>query len=82
MPALTVKALKEMLNGGDIEDHYIIVLSKDGEGNSFSPVSDSEAGFYTVGLYVPDTTWSGDFTGIDDMDDEFSPNAVVLWPTN
>lgn len=49
-----------------------VVMSKDGEGNAFSPV-----GFTAVGFYVPDTTWSGEFheTGID-------PSNICLWPVN
>lgn len=79
--SLTVKELKELLNEPGIEDDFIVVLAKDGEGNSFSPVSNSEAGCYTIGLYVPDTTYSGDFDA-DCMNGEFSPNSIVLWPTN
>jgi len=50
-----------------------IVMSKDGEGNSYSPCYQ----IYT-GTYVPKTTWSGLLS--DDLDQDV--NCVVLFPTN
>lgn len=72
---------------------FEVVLSSDAEGNSYSPaVAEAEAG-----MYVPDTTYSGEFRDEEDHkymmeEDEleegdedyvpYVPNAVTLWPTN
>lgn len=62
------------------QDHQV-VMSKDGEGNSFSPFSD-----YGIGKYEPDSTWSGDFTSYKhDSDDLLDPeecDTICLWPVN
>ena len=63
-----------------------VILSKDGEGNGFSPW----CGDISVGEYEPENTWSGEFMAYADEevdeDDEDSghrvSNAVVLWPVN
>lgn len=70
--AMTVKELKEVI--AEVPDGYHVILSKDSEGNSFSPVP-SEQGFSTAN-YQPETTYFGDIT------DEGKHNALVLWPTN
>ena len=66
----------------------IVVMSKDGEGNSFSPLSD-----ISKASYEADTTWSGDI-GLRKLTDEDreqgyteedvgqGEDCVVLWPTN
>lgn len=60
------------------QDHQVI-MSKDGEGNSYSPFSD-----FGLGMYIPDSTWSGDFYGSVDAEeiDGYEENAICLWPTN
>lgn len=59
---------------GDLE----VVLSKDVEGNGYSPLAGT-----SIGHYEPDSTYSGEFTDPDDEDYvQGSSNAVVLWPTN
>ena len=90
---MTVGELKEVLN--DCPDDTIIVMSSDGEGNSYSPL----AGYNTDYMYVPDSTWSGEIKlkeltpeleaqgyGEDDTYnadyDEDAVPALVLWPTN
>jgi hypothetical protein len=51
---MTVKELIELLEN---EDHNkLVVMSKDGEGNSYSPLAD----FGNVNVYRADSTWSGD----------------------
>jgi hypothetical protein len=83
--------LLKMLDGIALDAE--IVLSKDGEGNSFSPLAD-----HSVGYYVPDSTWSGRYyphpvrdpeyygsikkgwAQLDDMDGKSF--CVVLWPVN
>lgn len=57
-----------------------VVMSKDGEGNNFSPLCD-----YNLGCYRPLSTWSGDWTSeayFDDDPETYKLNAVCLWPTN
>lgn len=67
----------------EMPDDGLVVLAKDGEGNSFSPLSDS-----SFALYVPESTWAGDIyePGDDEYDNALeggeSESCVVLWPTN
>lgn len=76
---MTVKELMELLSAENPRAE--VVLSKDGEGNSFSPACD-----YSVGFYVPESTWCGEFYPekySDEMDeDDKKIPALVLWPTN
>lgn len=80
---MNVKQLKEILV--DLPDEMEVVLSKDGEGNDFSPLVG-----YEEGLYDPDSTWSGRFYALDILgDDDYdqpesdgTKTAIVLWPTN
>jgi len=63
-----------------------VVLAKDGEGNSFSPL----CGDHSEGVYFPNTPWSGEFASDDDKEslelltEEIGGpiKAIVLWPTN
>lgn len=70
--SMTVGQLCEALSGMDSDT--LVVLSKDGEGNEFSPLS--EVG---KGRYRADTTWSGELI---EGEDDGAVKAVVLWPTN
>jgi len=81
---MKVKDLIELLGTlpGDME----VIMSKDGEGNGFSPW----CGDHSVGEYTPETTWYGEFSDSEE-DDETGveteipverQNAVVLWPVN
>lgn len=54
---------------------FQVVLSKDAEGNGFSPFGGTSPGFYDE-----ETTYSGDFRE-EEWEDEPS-NAVCLWPIN
>lgn len=83
---ITVSELIEELS--ELDPDTVVVLSKDGEGNSFSPYSD-----YNDGQYFPDTTWAGEFHSQQALDspeeyfeDEEIPEdglkAICLWPTN
>jgi hypothetical protein len=74
MPAITVKQLRERL--ALCPDDAIVVLSKDAEGNDFSPLPFDDG--LAIGRYVADSTWSGEFRA----DDEAEVVAVCLWPTN
>ena len=63
----------------DIPDDTPIVMSKDGEGNDFSPLAEAEPNR----AYRAESTWSGYLA--DDEDDpepEGAERVVVLWPTN
>jgi hypothetical protein len=69
---LTVGALKEFLK--DIPDNYSVILSKDSEGNTFSPLSSD----ISLGHYKPDrTAVEGDFEF-----DEDEPSSIVFFPLN
>lgn len=52
-----------------------VVMSKDAEGNSYSPYSD-----ISVGKYCPDSTWSGDYSEETEYDDYHE--CICLWPIN
>lgn len=64
-----------------------VIMSKDGEGNDFSPFSG-----YSVGYYDPTSTWSGEFTSLDSIaeepeeyeGDDFDGEQTVVcfWPVN
>jgi hypothetical protein len=81
---------------GDLLDYLagqprdrLIVMSKDGEGNSHSPLSDA-----CEAMYVPESTWSGDtyptpeeiaaspHLGEDDEAPEDAVRVVLLGPVN
>lgn len=85
---MNVKKLRDILS--TLPDDMEIILSKDGEGNSFSPLSD----YSDSSIYFPQTTYSGVvyddcWTAEDACMDEGdwksllkSPRVLVLWPTN
>ena len=84
---MTVKELIETLSKCDPE--RVVVMSKDGEGNNFSPLAD-----YSEGAYVPECTWAGQvmlekLTAADRKagysEEDVAVNGqpcVCLWPTN
>jgi hypothetical protein len=75
---MTKKELIEAL--ADVPDEFMVVLSSDAEGNSYSPL----AGYATV-CYVAETPYSGeiyDEESAEEMEVNFIENAVALWPTN
>jgi hypothetical protein len=87
---MKVKKLIKLLKKQDPD--RLVVLSTDGEGNSYSPVSDMSTGGYRA-----ENTWSGEvgpeeFTdemkeaGYYDEDDVYNGKddvpALVLWPIN
>lgn len=85
---MNVKQLRDLLN--TLPDDMEIILSKDSEGNRFSPLADYNAD----SIYQPETTYSGlvydDCWTAEDacMDDDdwqkllTNPRVLVLWPTN
>ena len=67
-----------------IMDDQPVVMSKDGEGNSYSPLA-------ALGLayYAPESSYSGELYDPEDTDSEDADwlpdnaeRAVFLWPTN
>ena len=86
---MKVKELIENLQMCDPEDE--VILKKDAEGNGYSPLSS-----LYEGLYVPDSTWSGDvylreltkqdkkngFTEEDLYSGYDGQNAIILEPEN
>ena len=87
---MKVKEFKKLLEGFGDEDE--VILSNDGEGNSFSPFCEIEENM----LYVPENEYSGEiyhreitrelencgFTDEDLYDGDDGVNAIVLYPTN
>lgn len=83
---MTVKELKEALEG--IDESRIVIMSSDGEGNSYSPLSD-----ISDGAYEAESTWSGTM-GLEKLTKELKEEgyseedvidgepAICLWPTN
>lgn len=52
---MTVSELIELLQ--TLPQQAQVIVSRDSEGNSFSPISPS----WSKGVYFPDTSWTGDF---------------------
>jgi hypothetical protein len=73
-----VKELMQLLS--TLNPEHLVILSKDAEGNCFSPLAD-----HGIGQYTPETTWSGEWRHEGDDEDGCSPdetNCVTLWPVN
>lgn len=51
----------------------LVVMSKDAEGNNYSPFSDCDERFY-----IADSTWSGELC----EEGDGGVPCVVLWPIN
>lgn len=77
---MKVKELLEMLQ--ELTNHFPdaleheVVMSKDAEGNGFSPLCNTSGE-----RYVAENSWRGELDGDFDEDIE-DPNALCLWPTN
>lgn len=83
---MKIKELIEYLQGIEDQDR-IVIMSKDGEGNAYSPF----CGDHSVGWYEPESTWSGDVHSEEDIQDGFGIDengnpvgepCIVLWPIN
>ena len=83
---MRVKDLKKLLE--KVDENRIIIMSKDGEGNGFSPLADLEES-----SYLADSTWSGEVgiekltpvlkkKGYSEEDVVYGKPALVLWPIN
>jgi hypothetical protein len=62
----------------NVPDDTEIVMSKDAEGNGFSPLAEAEPD----ARYVPESTWSGYTPCSDEADPDGTVRVVMLWPTN
>ncbi len=77
---MKVKELIELLKKEDQERE--VIMSKDGEGNNFSPFAD-----ISRQTYEADSTWSGEI-GVDELTDDdedefiYDEKVIVLWPIN
>ena len=67
---MTVKELRKVLE--QMPEESLVVMSKDGEGNSFSPLAALQPGMYREA-----TAWSGTF-----HQDHTGRQATCLWPAN
>ena len=71
---MTVRKLRMILDSMPKEwEDFDVVMSKDSEGNDFSPLAS-----YGTARYIPITSYRGELA------EESGPltNAIVLWPTN
>lgn len=80
---VTVKELRKSLDS--LEDDVVVILSKDSEGNTYSPFYETSSNY----RYVASTTWFGEvFDPQADEDNRWGhdPNdgvaCIVLWPVN
>lgn len=78
--ALTAGALRDLL--AEVPDDTPVILQKDAEGNSYSPLSSVDTTDY---VYEPESTWSGEVR--DTMDSDYEPDdedvkIVLLGPVN
>ena len=87
---MNVKNLKELIK--DLPDDMEVIMSKDSEGNSFTPLCEIDAnnvydpnieGWEVNPYYI---TWSAEEACLDEEEWERLKNegqtAVVFWPTN
>lgn len=82
---MTLNQFIEHLRKIQSEGHgdSVVLLSSDGEGNSFSPFA--ELGTY---FYKADSTWSGEICDESEKEahpgdfEDYNQKAIVLWPTN
>ncbi len=77
---MKVKELIALLK--TLPPNHQVIISKDGEGNGFSPCDG-----HSLGRYVPDSTWSGEWkSSAHSVEEggctEKQINAVCLWPVN
>jgi hypothetical protein len=75
--AMTIAGLKLWLAATQADDNLLIVLSKDAEGNNFSPLA--EASF---AVYHPESTYSGEIYEGEPVREENDVKCLVLWPVN
>jgi len=86
---MTLAELRSQLDALNLPDDTIVILAKDAEGNTFSPLVETEHA-----MYLADTTWSGEHylteqsRLAEEQPDDWDPApddavpAIFLWPTN
>lgn len=72
---MTIKELMASLN--KFPANIEVVMSRDGEGNSFSPLR-----IVRSGLYVAENPGTGNVYDADEVVGEDANPVVVLWPMN
>lgn len=86
---MNIKELKELLNNLDESyDDAEVIMSRDSEGNDYSPFSDIS----TDAVYVEQASWYGDVyyeSSYDNkeewnkiLEDNDCKKAIILWPRN
>ncbi|MFD9223770.1 hypothetical protein ACFWDI_28155 [Streptomyces sp. NPDC060064] len=88
--SLTLADLRQQLAAfDDLPGDTPVVMSKDGEGNGYSPLAE-----LSPGMYLAENTWSGEHYPTEEQlrddpnadEDEGAPEdavpAVFLWPVN
>ena len=86
---MKVKEIKELLNNLDESyDDAEVIMSRDSEGNDYSPFSDIS----TDAVYVEQASWYGDVyyeSSYDNkkewneiLEDNDCKKAIILWPRN
>jgi hypothetical protein len=78
-----INELTEQVAANPAVGDMMLVMSRDAEGNGYSPLS----GYSAPSKYEPESTWSGYVLHPDDVDpeDEYHaglPDVICLWPTN
>lgn len=68
---MTLAEFRKALDG--FPDDFRVILSKDAEGNGFSPLSQVDGPM----TYEEESSWSGEV-----YEDHDNDNCVVLWPVN
>lgn len=72
---MTVRELVRKLQ--ELPQEALVVMSSDGEGNSYSPLDS-----LWIGDYVAESTWSGNMFVEDELEPGEGVAAVCLDPTN
>jgi hypothetical protein len=73
---MTVDELREQFK--DVDGGTIVVMSKDSEGNGYSPLAEVESAFYYA-----ETTWAGEIYYDEDYAEGIGAvPAVFFWPVN
>ena len=73
---MNVDQLRKAL--ADLPDDMPVVLSKDGEGNAFSPWSGDAA----LERYIAESEYNGFLVDHEDGNPDEGVPCIVLWPTN
>ncbi len=72
---MKISELIELLKTCDPEE--TVIMSKDAEGNRFSPFSDISRDIYRL-----DSAWSGNLVDYERNREEGDLDVVTLWPVN